>query len=207
MWFIANIIERYTSGVARTFLRLAAHEAEAHKRTLEDLRARRERIGRAPSVAHPEAAPVEPVAVAAPETASPQVIAEVDVAATIVEVPGISAAEEVVAETPAVSDVVVAAGKPDLDPNRTFPMGVRGEVVLGWVDALFDASRAEVAGLVETLRKDKRVRVAELRIIAAEVLGEEPENRKKGEYLAAIRERLAPDFPQTVTDAGFSLHA
>ena len=36
MWFIADLIERYTNNVAKTFVKLAAREAEANRRALED---------------------------------------------------------------------------------------------------------------------------------------------------------------------------
>ena len=40
MWFIADFFERYTSSVARTFIKMAGMEVEASRRALYDARSR-----------------------------------------------------------------------------------------------------------------------------------------------------------------------
>ena len=217
MWIIANLYERYIATISRAFIRLASNEAEANRRALNNMHAeRRAGASSVPSVAGHDAGianraklvqAVDAADAAEFSSADPAPIIE-KFAPVAEPVPAVEAApivgEAVAQVTP---EVPAPANRPHLDPNRSFPMGVRGEVVLGWAEALLDATRADVAGLVEKLRKDKRVRVAELRIIAAEVLGEEPQNRKKGEHLAAIRTHLAPEFGKTASAPEMAAHA
>lgn len=204
MWFIADVFERYTTSVACAFVRLAVQEAEANRRALEKMRARRlKSLGLAPAVLTPERDIVKPAALVHPVDGTALSAEKPVPVVTIVE----ADAAEAVNEAETAADVIAAVIRPELDPNRTFPMGVRGDVVIGWVDALFDAARSDVAELVEKLRKDKKVRVAELRLIAAEVMGEEPQTRKKADHLSAIRQCLAPEFARTAASDEVSAHA
>ncbi|MBJ3777646.1 hypothetical protein [Acuticoccus mangrovi] len=146
MWFIADLLERYTSSVAKTFLRFAAPDASPPR---EDAAAAPKHEHDSPRA---EPAPAAPMAVAEATPAAVEPAAAEEAGAIIV------------------------------------PMGVRGEVVSLYV-AEFGAcgSPADGVGLVEKLRKDKKVRVPELQVIAAEVLQEAPTPRKKAEYLDALR--------------------
>lgn len=89
------------------------------------------------------------------------------------------------------------------------PMGVRGDVVARYIDAFSRAGQDEVAGLLERLRKDKKVRVAELQIIAADLLEEEPAVRKKADHLNALRRNFlgSMERPQPRPALAHALHA
>lgn len=174
MWFIADIFERYTTGVAKTFLRVAALEADATRRISAERRAVRRQ-------AHVDV-PQERQQVAAPEVlAAPE-----PVAAPVAE--PIPEPVAVAPSAPADAPVVAQAAAPTGDmPTGDMPMGVRADVVVKWVETLGKAERREAAELLEKLRKDKKVRVAELQMIVSGVLCEAPTYRKKDEHLALLR--------------------
>lgn len=159
MWFIADIIERYATGMAKTIKGLAGPEAAAEPNPAA-IRARRQDDGLI--VPDREEDAFEAVAVEAPAQAPAPV-------------------------------VVAAVAEPEPTvAGREMPMGVRGDVVVKWVRIFAAAERREMADLVEKLRKDKKVRVAELQMICVETLGETPQIRKKGEHLAVLRGHFAP---------------
>ncbi|XWN31827.1 MAG: hypothetical protein ROR55_01540 [Devosia sp.] len=159
MWFIADIFERYTNRVAKTFIRLAALEADADRKAQEAAREARRLKYRAGEAVKATREPLPVIANARHEHATPK-RGEADAPSGI----------------PALADV---------------PMGVRGDVVAQYV-AAFEGANGSATGLVEKLRKDKKVRVAELQIIAARVLDEAPTPRKKGEHLDALRTHFSP---------------
>lgn len=72
------------------------------------------------------------------------------------------------------------------------PMGVRGDVVVAYVDSFVGAGHETTAHLIDRLRKDRKVRVAELERIVAAVLDEAPRKRPKADHLAVLRRRLLP---------------
>jgi hypothetical protein len=162
MWFIAGIFERYTATVARTFIKLAAMEAEANRKALDEIRARRQArtiIVPAPSLNVP------PPLVAEPSFLLPD--------------EAIHAARH------------GEAGRRDADARvaavlAALPSGVRGDVVARWVETFATADPAEVRELLVRLGKDKKVRVPELQVIVADVLEEAPTFRKKDEHLALL---------------------
>jgi hypothetical protein len=160
MWFIANIFERYTTNVAKTFIKLAAMEAEANRRALDEIRARRQAralITPERSLNVPPSFVAERRGIVLPEPA-PVAVAAV----------GRDAAARV--------ETVLAS----------LPSGVRGDVVARWVETFATAGEAEVRDLLERLAKDKKVRVPELQVIVADVLDEAPTFRKKDEHLALL---------------------
>ncbi|MEM0906405.1 MAG: hypothetical protein AAGJ94_03510 [Pseudomonadota bacterium] len=111
-----------------------------------------------------------------------------------------AAAQATVAEVkPAVTAEVDAAAS-------AMPRGVRGDVVMKWLAKLGDAERRTVPDLLESLRKDKKVRVAELQMICAEALSEEPQVRKKPEHLAKLRAHFLP-AERVSTGTSVPIHA
>lgn len=179
MWFIADVFERYTTRVAKTFFRLTMMEVEGSRRAWANAYARPEGGGfRLPDPqAKPRTPPVEGPADGAPEAAAAS-----------------PAARGAVSEPCAVK--VPSAIR--AFTRSKLPMGVRGEVVARYIQAFCSAGPGEAADLVERLRKDKKVRVAELQIIVADLLEEEPTLRKKGDHLAALRRHFVvpTDRPQ-----------
>ncbi|MEM8856393.1 MAG: hypothetical protein AAGD34_22055 [Pseudomonadota bacterium] len=162
MWFIADFFERYTNRVAKTFIRLAALEADADRKAQEAAREARRLKYRAGEAVKATRDPLPVIANARHEHANP----------TRAEA---SAPQGI----PALTDV---------------PMGVRGDVVAHYL-AAFKSANGSATGLVEKLRKDKKVRVAELQLIASKVLDEDPTTRKKGEHLDALRAHFSAPAP------------
>ncbi|MCF3935512.1 hypothetical protein L1787_19150 [Acuticoccus sp. M5D2P5] len=165
MWFIADLFERYTNSVAKTFFKMTALEPTADRNAAEQERLK-QRAQRC-TVAEPD----------------DEARAEAEAAVAAERVKDAPRHEH---EAPRRAEVEVNGETVEM------PMGVRGDVVLQYRDAFEAVSPgAEGAALVEKLRKDKRVRVAELRMISACVLNEEPTVRKKPEHLDALRARVA----------------
>jgi len=160
MWFIADLFERYTTRVSKTFLKIADMEAEANKTAVERRREERE----------------------ARKLESPA-------RALLMRDPLIGPNGEMAATAAAAAPARKSA--PVVAPDA-MPMGVRGDVVLGWAERLTAAERRDVPALLERLRKDKKVRVPELQMICAIALAEAPQVRKKAEHLAALKVRFAP---------------
>ncbi|MEM7692926.1 MAG: hypothetical protein AAF318_00630 [Pseudomonadota bacterium] len=179
MWFIADIFERYTTSVAKTFVKLAAMEAEANRRALQEMQARRKGLivpQREIVTVAPLVHPHEGVAITADNAKDFAVhVPEGDV-------------EEAVAAAGEASSINAAAKTAE----RPMPIGVRGDVVIRWLEMLANAPRKDMAETLEKLRKDKKVRVAELRMICAEALGEPPQQRKKAEHLETLRSHFLP---------------
>ncbi len=206
MWFIADIFERYTTSFANAFMKIAAAEADATRRALENLRTRRDRndtLTSGQDAAQPMPAETAPAAI--PEPAPEPEIAPVMAAepAASPEPAAVAAAPEIVAEPEIVAApeaVAVAAAEPEpvmatpaaIPPATAMPMGVRGDVVVRWLKLFAEAERRQMPDLVEALRKDKKVRVPELQIICAEALGELPQHRKKAEHLDVLQRHFAP---------------
>lgn len=199
MWFIADLFERYTS-FTKSLVKIASAEADATRNALLRLRDRRSHhetmlppdvaADQAPakSVAAGEAV-TETVAVSETVTVSETVAVSEAVHETVVETETVAimeAAPEPVAEPAPVAAETTA-------PPAAMPMGVRGDAVLKWVALLAEAERRQMPDLLEALRKDKKVRVAELQLICAETLGEVPQPRKKVEHLETLRRHFAPN--------------
>lgn len=174
MWFIADLYQRYTNSVANAFLRIAALEAEANRRALERQRTRRQASGLIveerevyvrPAMVHPE---------------SGEALTEAH--AKEMAIATVEAVRAEPAKRPCVIEKATAV--------RELPMGVRADVVAKWLERFAAAGEADAAALVAKLSKDKKVRVAELQFIAADLLDEEPTHRKKADHLAAIRHYL-----------------
>ncbi|WP_108659136.1 hypothetical protein [Acuticoccus kandeliae] len=165
MWFIADLFERYTNSVAKTFIKMATMEATATRNAIEQERLR-QRAQRCTIVEPDEEARAEVESAAVAEAK---------------EAPRHEHDAPLRAESAAPAEFDGAA-------TVDMPMGVRGDVVLQYAAAFEGVSPGEDgAALVEKLRKDKKVRVAELRMITACVLGEEPTVRQKPEHLAVLR--------------------
>lgn len=183
MWFIANIFERYTSNVAKTFIKLAAMEAEANRKALEEIRARRQ----SRSVVLPDRSLTVPTTFAAQRQ-------------TIlmpVQPPVARAGRDPQARIEAVL--------------ANLPAGVRGDVVARWVEVLAAADGDEAKVLLERLGKDKKVRVPELQVIVADVLDEAPTFRKKDEHLTLLGRHfgiaMKPRPARQVAEGPFPAHA
>jgi len=181
MWFITDLIERYTNNVAKAFMKLAAMEAEANKRALEALRDRRRRqvtgggkLLTRPALVDPHSG--KPLRAGGDEPAAVHVPA------------GLEPVRTDQREDPR------EFLKARIRALTELPMGVRGEVVVKYVEGLLGADREAVAALIDKLGKDKKVRVAELQVIVAAVLDEEPEHRRKAEHVAELRRRLLDPF-------------
>lgn len=193
MWLVADLFERYTTNVAKTFLKIAAMEAEANRRALDTYRARR--VARSGLV----------TADAPLETRAPLVhphsgeALSADAPAPVLHVPE--------RERGPVSEAPVLVERPALVAE--LPMGVRADVVARWCECLAGAASGEMSALLERLRKDKKVRVPELQFIAAGVLREEPQMRKKADHLAALRQHLVAGTERRGVRAceNVSLHA
>ena len=182
MWFIANIIERYAPGMAKTFTKLANAEADTEPQT-PAIKARREADG---------------LIVPDRDDGDCAVLERVDVEVAVVE-PAAAAVPEPAIAAPAKPLPAVLTSAPKVAPAGQLPMGVRGEVVMKWLGILAVAERREMADVIEKMRKDKKVRVAELQIICCEALGETPQFRKKAEHLAVLRGHFVPvDRPRTL---------
>ena len=193
MWLIADFFKRYTETVSRTFVRLMAAEAETNRKILAASRDRRARSNLATrSKAAVQTVKDEAVADAA-KAAAP--------AAHVPEIKPVAAPEEKPTAAPEEKAMAPADG-------LEMPMGVRGDVVAGWLERLAAADKSDAPALLESLRKDKKVRVAELRMICSMVLGEPPQNRKKAEYLAVLSGHFAPaERSRTTDDGGNGVHA
>ena len=200
MRLIVNIFERYTSSVANTFIRLSTVEADANLRTFNELMARRAERSRllmggaetrsrpallsagGPSAGACAAGPGAPEPRLAdfrpPAASAIRVATRKDVAAALDEEE--KARRRAMALAARTRDAIRAG------TTSAFPLGVRVDVVLKYVEALRSAS-ASPREILEKLRKDKKARVAELQFIAAEVLCEEPIARRKAEHLEALR--------------------
>ena len=214
MWFIADIFQRYTTNFANACAKIASAEADATRRALDNLRARRERNDEAMrndeemvslhERVHPRVdEDALAAAMAADTTGTPPVEATVAEAApapvetaaaapaTSVPLTEVSAPEEPVEAGPVVAEAAPEAPA-EVAPKAEIPMGVRGDVVIRWLSAFAKAERREMPDLLEALRKDKKVRVPELQIICAEALGEPPQHRKKSEHLDVLRRHFVP---------------
>ena len=221
MWFITEFLERTTRTFARTVLKVAQLETEAQRKALSEARARRALTG---GLILPERALCVPASLALEprvvplegELPEPQsalahlaeatIAADREAAALAAAKPGdvlaaIAHAGSVVGtfEEP-LTVALEIAGKP-------LPVGVRGDVISRYLSAFALTSGAENAALIEKLRKDKKVRVAELQLIAAQVLGTEIVMRKKGEHLEALRRQLVPVERRRAAPAEFAIHA
>lgn len=192
MWFFAEFLERYTRNIARSIMRVAATEVEANRRALANLGI----IGNTPNrlilperqVTVPPAFVAERRAVASAEVAPPEFAAAsdtLDVGAADAALRG--ADEAKVAKT--------------LLTLEAMPMGVRGELVLQYIERLSQASAQEAGALIDKLSKDKKVRIAELQLIVADVLGEEVTRRKKTDHVDALREALGVPAPVSMMAA------
>ncbi len=180
MWFIADLFERYTTRVSKTFLKIAAMEAEANKTAQEKRREERE--------ARNLESPARALLMRDPLTGKRDEIRAEERAALAAK----AAVAAVEAEPVATLSPVVPVETSQAAPVSDMPMGVRGDVVLAWAERLTSAERREIPGQLEKLRKDKKVRVPELQMICAKALGESPQVRKKGEHLSALKARFAP---------------
>lgn len=193
MWFIADIFERYTPNFAKSFKAIVARETDATRRALLRLRDRRQRHEATMSPdslaghAEPEAAPSLADRIRSVPAVERAAVTPAPEPAVAAPTPGPVA---VVAETPSPAPAEEA---PAVQP--AMPMGVRGDVVVKWVTLLANGERRQMADLLETLRKDKKVRVAELQMICAEALGEKPQLRKKVEHLDVLRRHFVPSAP------------
>ncbi|WMS42742.1 hypothetical protein RDV64_22245 [Acuticoccus sp. MNP-M23] len=163
MWFIADLFERYTTRVSKTFLKIAAMEAEANKSALEKQREERE----------------------ARNLESPA-------RALLMRDPLSGRRDEIKAAEQAALAASAPRSIPVIPADGEMPMGVRGDVVLAWAERLTSAERREIPAMLEKLRKDKKVRVPELQMICAKALGEAPQLRKKPEHLAALKAQFGP---------------
>jgi len=199
MWFITDLIERYTNNVAKTFVKLAAMEAEANRRALQEHRARRRKLydndGR-------EGLFMRPVMVH-PHTG--EALTADCAKANAVHVPQELRRNEPV-EPMDPAQALKARARAAL---TELPMGVRGDVVVAYVNAFVGAADEEITSLLEKLRKDKKVRVAELEIIVSAVLDEEPQKRKKADHVARLRRCLlaSRQRPMTVAEVERAIHA
>jgi hypothetical protein len=201
MWFISDIIERYTSNVARTFLKLAAKEAEANQRALQEMRARRRSQYASPAEDETDAELVTRPAMVHPHTGEALNGATAKEPAVHVE-KGFARPQPAEATDP--GTLLRQRTKAAL---RTLPMGVRGEVVVSYVNALIGAKEEEVTRVVAKLGKDKKVRVAELEVIVAAVLDEEPMRRKKADHLAVLRRHLLDPVERSLAKGAAAPHA
>jgi len=143
MWFIADLIERYTNNVAKTFVKLAAREAEANRRALEDLKARR----RTHYAGSAEKQLVTPPPIVHPHSGEPVTAADAGTGA--VHVPkGFARPQLAEREDPAT-----------LLRNRLksalteLPMGVRGDVIVRYVDLLIGADRHALEETIDRLAR------------------------------------------------------
>lgn len=181
MWIIADIFERCANGIVKAFTQNAKAEADAEQVEKQRLRIRAQLHGAIASTqdAAPEQAASPAVAAIAPETA---VVVEAAPVEAMPAAPLVVVSEAAPAETaPAPTETAPA-----------MPMGVRGDTVVRWCEALATGERRQMPDLLERLRKDKKVRVPELQLICAEVLGEAPQHRKKGEHLDVLRRHFVP---------------
>lgn len=184
MWFFAEFLERYTRNIARSIMRVAATEVEANRRALAQLGL----MGNVPNhlilperqVTVPPAFVAERRAVASAEVTPPEFASLADDAA---------ARDTALREA---DEIKVAKTLLTLD---TMPMGVRGELVLHYIDQLGQASRQDAGALIDKLSKDKKIRIAELQLIVADVLGEEVTRRKKTEHVDALRGAFGLSVP------------
>lgn len=190
MWFFTEFLERYTRNIARSFLRIAAVEVDANRQVVSGIGLTRD--GKNGLVMPDRSLCVPPTIVAEPRAvlASGLVPEDLVVAAAALE------AERAAALVTA-DEAMVARTIAGLD---AMPPGVRGAVVFRYIDAFAAAPSRDAAALIEKLRKDKKVRVAELQLIAAEVLADEVViRRKKAEHLDVLRRHLIPSVDRRVT--------
>lgn len=191
MWFIADLFERYTNNVAKTFIKLAAMEAEANRQALDQIRAKRQRqyagaghgelISRPPMV-HPRTGePLDARTARRNAVHKPKGFAD--------------------AQPSEIVDPGALLKKRLKSALTELPLGVRGEVVVKYVDGFIGATESEIGDLLDKLRKDKKVRVAELQMIVAAVLDEEPTMRRKADHLAVLRRHLLAPFDRDRPDA------
>lgn len=186
MWFFTEFFERYTRNLARSLQRMATLEVEASRHAAQAVR-------RQNTVILPERQLTVPPTFAAERR---DLVRSRELAADIAQ-PGeeVSAQEraKALAETAkALVEADKAAAQKTLRSLDAMPAGVRGEVVLKWIATLTTTPRGEASRLLERLEKDKKVRVAELQIIAADVVGEPVTMRRKADHLETLRRHLAP---------------
>lgn len=193
MWFLADIFGRYTTNFAKACMRTALMEAEATRRALDGLRARRDRSD---SLAAPQdVAGAEPVVPPTSDAVPAEAMASAEMSVPSVTPCADEPAAQVVAaatEAAPVAESAPVEAAPKPVAVGQMPMGVRGDVVVKWVNTFAESERRQMPELLEQLRKDKKVRVAELQMICAETLGERPQHRKKVEHLEVLRRHFAP---------------
>lgn len=182
MWFFTEFLERYTRNIARSIVRVATAEVEANRRVLANAFSR-EQINRLilpeRDLTVPPAFVAERRAVHGAEVAPP-------------ELAHAGGALDVAKADAALRDADEAKVAKTLIALDELPVGVRGDLVLKYVEAFAAAPAVEAAALIDKLSRDKKVRVAELQIISAQVLGEAVTRRTKSGHYDAIREHLMP---------------
>lgn len=205
MWFITEFLERQTRNFAKTVARVAAMEMEANRRALAEFRTRRAisqgLILPDRSLCVPLAIATEPRVLLLPDANGP---ARASAFAHLVEAQEARDADIALIETARPGDVLAAiaqveagdvlAAIAEADAGThvpaAIPMGVRGDVVAKYIAAFAGTSGSDAGALIERLRKDKKVRVPELQLIAAAVIGEDTTIRRKAEHLDALRRQL-----------------
>ena len=183
MWFFTDLLERYTRSLARSVWPSSGGDEDASRRPVGMSLTREPENG----LILPERALTPPPPFVA-ERRQPVRADDAPAAPAEDAAPVDVAPEAAPAGTEAADEAVAAPRAPVA--VEAMPVGVRGELVVRYSDALQRASAREAAGLVDKLGKDKKVRIAELQLITAEVLGEAVTRRTKAEHLSALRESL-----------------
>ncbi|WP_420391723.1 hypothetical protein [Acuticoccus sp.] len=182
MWFFTEFFERYSRNLARSIKRMTAMEADANRNVVARVGIRRDGAN---GLILPERSLCVPAPVTTPSRGQ--------VAASRIDEAGDNTAGEA---GRALRDAGAGEVASALNALDAMPQGVRGEVVLKYIAALGGAGPRQAAELLEKLRKDKKVRVAELQLIAADLLGEDVTIRRKADHMEALRRRLAPAEPR-----------
>ena len=168
MWFLAEFLERYTRNIARSVMRVAAAEMEANQRAISGIGLARDRN----AMILPERSANVPAHAVSERRAAP-VAAEV----------GPLSEKPVPVRAPATKTLITM---------ETMPVGVRGDLVMRYIEQFSEAASAEAGELIDRLGKDKKIRIAELQLIVADVLGEPVTRRTKTEHCDALAACLAP---------------
>lgn len=184
MWFLSEFLERYTRNIARSVMRVAAAEMEANRNAISGVGLARdknrmilpERGSNAASTSE-----VERRASGSPVPTVPQAAAEA--AVPLSEAPQ--------AKSPKCAKTLITM--------ETMPVGVRGDLVMRYIEAFSEASSSQAAVLIDKLSKDKKVRIAELQLVVADVLGEAVTRRTKTEHCEVLYRRLAPQALAEIT--------
>ncbi|RAH99332.1 hypothetical protein DLJ53_22615 [Acuticoccus sediminis] len=189
MWFFTEFLERYTRNFTRSIMRMAAAEFEANQRVASGITLARD----GNNMILPERSLNVP----------PAYVPERRAAASTDAAPAADAHQE--ALQPA-ENAHHARSEPKparrLITLATMPVGVRGELVLRYIEAFGETPAAEAEALIDRLGRDKKIRIAELQLIVAEVLAEAVTRRTKTEHLDALRLRLVPEAASPGTSAG-----